>query len=197
MSRTIPSDLILPGLGEIAHPRDIEGEEWQQVIQAGHYRWVREGLRCGLLPMSGRGQDVPDYASTTSTSYTQDSGGTAAKLSQSEGVVRATRVLAGAGVHRWRLRVFAADITVRVQWSAVDEPGLYGGSATLTFGAGPSWQEVTYYGVPPVELKGGTGPLLRQLRHWLTIRVTSGTGEVYQATLEDDQLVVDADMASE
>jgi hypothetical protein len=195
--RTIPSDLELPGLGEIAHPRAIEGEEWQQVIQAGHYRWVREGMRCGLLPVSGRGLDAPDHAQTSSTSYTQDSGGTAAKLSQTQGVVRAARLLAGAGVHRWRLKVFAAAIIVRVQWSAVDEPGLYGGSASLTFGATAQWLEVTYYGVPPVELKGGTGPLLRQLRHWLSIRVASGTGHIYQAVLEDDQQVVDADMAVE
>lgn len=198
MTRTIPTGWAVPGMGEIAHPRAIEGEEWETMIRAGHWLYARTGLSVpSLVPTTGRGLAAPDWAETTNSAYNQINESAGAELSQREGQWRLTRLLAGFTAHRIRVRAYGIGSRLRLAWWAIDQPGLWSGAVTLTFGASASWQEATFYIVPPGELYGGTGPKLRLIRGYPQHRVVSGVGKVYQVEIEEDQVLVEADLASE
>lgn len=198
MTRTILTSFDAPGLGELTHPRDIEGEEWERMIRAGHWLYAREGARVpSLVPTTGRGLTAPDYAETTNTSYNQINEAAGAELEQREGQWRLTRLLVGFTAHRIRVRAYGQGIDARLQWAAIDEPGLYSGQVTLSFGASPEWKTATLNLIPPVELLGGTGPTLRLVRAWLTHRLTGSSGRLYQYVLKEDQVIADSDLATE
>lgn len=198
MTRTIPAELALPALAKFAHPRDISAEDFEQLLQAGHHRYAREGARCHLLPVTGRGLTAPDRAVTSSTTYTQVNEAPGAELSQTQGVVRLTRVLGGVDETRLKIKLFGEDAQVRVLWEAVDDPGGWSGNVTLSPGASPEWVEGLITIPAPGELVGAVGPALRLLRLWAIFR-RPGTPDatLYHLSIEDDQEVADGDLAFE
>lgn len=197
MTRTIPAELALPALAKFAHPKDINAEDFELLLRAGHHRYAREGARCHLLPVTGRGLTGPERAVTSLTSYTQINESPGAELSQTQGVLRLTRVLAGVDETRLRVKLFGEDVVVRVIWEAIDDPGSWVDLVQLTAGTSPEWVEGVLTIHSPGELVGAVGPALRLLRIW-AIYKRSGTPDatIYHLAIEDDQEVADGDLAT-
>lgn len=193
MTRTIPAELKLPGLAKIAHPRDIDGEDYEAIAQAGHHLYAREGCRAYLLPTTGRELTAPEHVTTTSTTLTQP-----ALLQRSQGLVRCSRVLDETGTYtsRWRVRAFMdLGARARLSWQAADDAGT-NGSLSLTGSGAPGWVEGTLLVVGPDELDGGGS--LRLMRLWATLRSATGAEvALYHLSIEDDQELTDADLPSE
>lgn len=126
MAKTVPSTFTAPSVIQFGTSEDIDGEDFQQIIQAEHHIWSRTGARlCGMI--------LDPTFTTTSSSYTQTTASSSRNLSGWTGIVAPRRRVLSSSTYYYAMTLEIVGANCDVRASLIDDadPGA-GTSYTLT-----------------------------------------------------------------